>query len=416
MGMMKPQFRSIVIFGGAGFIGSNWTERLLTTTEAKVHVFDNLSRQGARHNLEYLQKVAGRTGRLQITVGDVRDAVMVSRVVRYATEIYNFAAQVAVTTSLADPRLDFEVNLGGTFNILEAARQHGQNPFLLFTSTNKVYGNSGDGAVRVDGKRYVAAGTQWHGRIGSRWTSTRPTAAPRGQPTSMCAIMPASMACARWSSGCRASRGRASSAARTRDGLRTSCIRRWKAGRSPSTATGARCATSSVFRICCAPSRPPTRSASTPQGRSTTLAAARRTAISLLELMDHVEAITGARAGYNLGEQRAGDQLVYVTDHGKFSRHHRMAARGRVVDETLGAFTSWYRGQSRVARALACRAPGRRSCWLPCGGPLSGALRAGQSQLGLHRLHLFRLPRSAHSAGAAVCRAEDSTPEAIARW
>ncbi len=147
----KSEFRSIVIFGGAGFIGSNWTERLLRTTEAKVHVFDNLSRQGSRHNLEYLQKAAGRTGRLQITVGDVRDVEMVSRVVKYATEIYNFAAQVAVTTSLADPRLDFEVNLGGTFNILEAARQHGQNPYLLFTSTNKVYGNSGDGEVRAAG-------------------------------------------------------------------------------------------------------------------------------------------------------------------------------------------------------------------------------------------------------------------------
>ena len=57
MGMMKPEFRSIVVFGGAGFIGSNWTERLLRTTEAKVHVFDNLSRQGARHNLEHLQKM-----------------------------------------------------------------------------------------------------------------------------------------------------------------------------------------------------------------------------------------------------------------------------------------------------------------------------------------------------------------------
>ncbi len=90
MGTTKSEFRSIVIFGGAGFIGSNWTERLLKTTEAKVHVFDNLSRQGARHNLEHLQEVAGRTGRLQITVGDVRDAVMVSRVVKYANRNLQF--------------------------------------------------------------------------------------------------------------------------------------------------------------------------------------------------------------------------------------------------------------------------------------------------------------------------------------
>ena len=167
MGTTKSEFRSILIFGGAGFVGSNWTERLLRTTEAKVHVFDNLSRQGTRHNLEYLQKVAGRSGRLQITVGDVRDASMVSRVVKYATEIYNFAAQVAVTTSLVDPRLDFDVNLGGTFNILEAARQHGQSPYLLFTSTNKVYGNSGHGEnvenadIQISGGKFVS---ETHGR------------------------------------------------------------------------------------------------------------------------------------------------------------------------------------------------------------------------------------------------------------
>src|SRR6266545_4806789 len=65
MGKKKSAVRSIVIFGGAGFIGSNWTERLLKTTTAKVHVFDNLSRAGARRNLEELQELAGSmdTGR-----------------------------------------------------------------------------------------------------------------------------------------------------------------------------------------------------------------------------------------------------------------------------------------------------------------------------------------------------------------
>ena len=48
--------------------------------------------------------------------------------------------------------------------------------------------------------------------------------------------------------------------------------------------------------------------------------------VSLLELMDRIEELTGARTGYNFGEQRAGDQLIYVTNHGKFSRAHRMAA------------------------------------------------------------------------------------------
>lgn len=137
----RNSFRSVLIFGGAGFIGSNWAAYLLEHSDAKIHIFDNLSRPGARHNLTWLEKLAQGTSRLKITIGDVRDAAHVARAVRYATEIYHLAAQVAVTTSLRDPRLDFDVNLGGSFNILEAARTHGCRPFMLFTSTNKVYGS-----------------------------------------------------------------------------------------------------------------------------------------------------------------------------------------------------------------------------------------------------------------------------------
>src|SRR4051795_7788603 len=133
-------FRSVVIFGGAGFIGSNPPYHLLRETKTKDHVFDNLSRPGARHNLEWLQEAAKDSGRLKITIGDVRNYTLVERAVRHATEIYHFAAQVAVTTSIDDPRTDFDVNAGGTLNILEAARKGGHRPFILYTSTNKVYG------------------------------------------------------------------------------------------------------------------------------------------------------------------------------------------------------------------------------------------------------------------------------------
>jgi CDP-paratose 2-epimerase len=154
--MKKVQeFRSVLIFGGAGFIGSNLAHHLLETTGAKVHVFDNLSRPGVRHNLHWLQKAAApSSGRLQITIGDVRDAALVERAVRHATEIYHFAAQVAVTTSISDPRLDFEVNLLGTFNVLEAVRKSGRRPFLVFTSTNKVYGDMGMRPLAMTASRY----------------------------------------------------------------------------------------------------------------------------------------------------------------------------------------------------------------------------------------------------------------------
>lgn len=133
--------RSVLIFGGAGFVGSNWAHHLLTNTNALVHVFDNLSLNHAQHNLRWLQTCPGATARLQVTVGDVRDYRAVEQAVFAASEIYHFAAQVAVTTSLEDPRTDFEVNAGGTFNVVEAARRSGNRPFVLFTSTSKVYGH-----------------------------------------------------------------------------------------------------------------------------------------------------------------------------------------------------------------------------------------------------------------------------------
>lgn len=148
------RFRSALIFGGAGFIGSNWANWLLQNSCAKVHVFDNLSRPGVRNNLDWLQNSARGSGRLTITVGDVRNARMVESATRHATEIYHFAAQVAVTTSVSDPRYDFEVNVGGTLNILEAARKLSRKPFILFTSTNKVYGRIPDSAIVRENGHY----------------------------------------------------------------------------------------------------------------------------------------------------------------------------------------------------------------------------------------------------------------------
>jgi len=152
--MRKHEGRSVTIFGGAGFIGSNLAHSLLTTTDARVHVFDNLSRTGVHHNLQWLKRAAGKSGRLQVTLGDIRDQRLVERAVSQASEIYQLAAQVAVTTSVEDPRLDFETNLAGTFNVLDAARRSGNNPFLAFTSTNKVYGDLGLGEPMVNGRRY----------------------------------------------------------------------------------------------------------------------------------------------------------------------------------------------------------------------------------------------------------------------
>jgi CDP-paratose 2-epimerase len=128
----------VVIFGGAGFIGANLTHRLLTSGEA-VRVFDNLSRPGVDRNVDWLRNLHG--GRFELRVDDVRDAAAVQGAVADAAAVFHFAAQVAVTTSLCDPMHDFAVNAKGTLNVLEAVRRAREPVPIIFTSTNKVYGN-----------------------------------------------------------------------------------------------------------------------------------------------------------------------------------------------------------------------------------------------------------------------------------
>ena len=144
--------RNYFITGGAGFIGSNYVKRLLERGE-KVCIYDNLSRAGARRNLVWLREKFGETA-FQLTVGDVRDADLLKTSSCEADVVIHLAAQVAVTTSVIEPREDFEINAGGTFNMLEAARLNERKPVILYASTNKVYGGMEDVKVVEDGMRW----------------------------------------------------------------------------------------------------------------------------------------------------------------------------------------------------------------------------------------------------------------------
>ena len=146
----------VLITGGAGFIGTNLAERLLSAGQ-RVLVFDNLSRAGVRHNVEWLCKQF--PGRVNLEVADVRDANAVTRAVARADRVYHFAAQVAVTTSLEDPTNDFEINARGTLNVLEAIRRGRSSAALVVTSTNKVYGGLDDVELRKEGQRYAPVST-----------------------------------------------------------------------------------------------------------------------------------------------------------------------------------------------------------------------------------------------------------------
>jgi len=137
--------KNYLITGGAGFIGSNYVSKLLQRGE-QVTVFDNLSRSGARLNLEWLRTTYGDKA-FQLIKGDVKDAVAITAAAKNADVIVHLAAQVAVTTSVNDPRNDFETNALGTFNVLEAARASKQKPVVIYASTNKVYGEMEDVGV-----------------------------------------------------------------------------------------------------------------------------------------------------------------------------------------------------------------------------------------------------------------------------
>lgn len=141
----------ILITGGAGFIGSALADRFLRQGQPVI-VFDDLSRAHVSRNVEHLQ---GRHGaKVDVVIADVRDARAVREAVERASFVYHFAAQVAVTTSLADPVRDFEVNARGTLNVLEALRAMDRPPPLLFASTNKVYGALPDLPLERCGERY----------------------------------------------------------------------------------------------------------------------------------------------------------------------------------------------------------------------------------------------------------------------
>jgi CDP-paratose 2-epimerase len=129
---------TILITGGAGFIGTNLAYRLLRDGH-KVLLLDNFSRRGVRRNVDWLLRLYPDKVRIEVT--DVRDADAVLRAVKNSVAVFHFAAQVAVTSSLSEPMNDFQINAGGTLNVLEALRAVQDSPPLVFTSTNKVYGS-----------------------------------------------------------------------------------------------------------------------------------------------------------------------------------------------------------------------------------------------------------------------------------
>ena len=144
----------IIITGVAGFIGTALASRILSKPGGQVIGMDNLSRRGAAENLVFLESFGSS---LSLHRGDIRDVSFVEDLVRHHADsdaIVHLAGQTAVTSSVSDPRHDFDVNAGGTFNVLEAVRAHAPGMPFLYASTNKVYGGIDHEAVNRTGERY----------------------------------------------------------------------------------------------------------------------------------------------------------------------------------------------------------------------------------------------------------------------
>lgn len=144
----------LLITGGCGFLGSNLAAHALKERYELV-VFDSLYRAGSVDNLAWLKS----QGTFDFVHGDIRNQNDIARLVQSfrPDAIFHLAGQVAMTTSIANPRMDFEVNAMGSHNLLEAVRCHAPETVVIYSSTNKVYGDLEQYAYRETDTRYECA-------------------------------------------------------------------------------------------------------------------------------------------------------------------------------------------------------------------------------------------------------------------
>jgi CDP-paratose 2-epimerase len=127
-----------LITGGCGFVGSNLAAEVLKKGEELI-IFDNLFRFGSSKNLDWLKSI----GNFKYYPFDIRNLNDVETVIRLEKPdvVFHLAGQVAMTTSISNPRLDFEINALGTFNLLDSIRKYSPQTIVLYSSSNKVYGD-----------------------------------------------------------------------------------------------------------------------------------------------------------------------------------------------------------------------------------------------------------------------------------
>ena len=334
--------RPVLITGGAGFLGCNIAHRLAAEGR-EVRILDSLARPGVEANLAWLKE--RHKGRIAVLLADIRDQAAVREAVSGAEAVLHLAAQVAVTTSLADPIHDFEVNARGTLNLLEAMREQCQPPALLFASTNKVYGKLlADGELVRNGDRWEPAAAALQAGCDERTPLDlySPYGCSKGVADQYvidyarcfglrtlvfrmsCLYGPRQFGTEDqgWVAHflIRALRGEAvtiyGDGAQVRDALFVDdAVDAWLLALGQIDKLG---------------------------GRAFNLGGGPPCTLSLLEMLAHIERLTGQRPEVRFAQARPGDQLWYVSDIRAFEQ--ATGWRPRVgLDEGLGALTDWLR-------------------------------------------------------------------------
>ena len=142
----------VLVTGGAGFIGSNLADRLAAAGQ-QVVIYDAVTRAGVERNLAWLERRHGAS--IEIVRADIRDTARLAAAAEGVEAVFHLAGQVAVTTSLLEPLDDFEINVRGTLGLLDILRRQGGGVPLIFASTNKVYGDLADVTLARTNDAYV---------------------------------------------------------------------------------------------------------------------------------------------------------------------------------------------------------------------------------------------------------------------
>ncbi|MDP8917163.1 MAG: SDR family NAD(P)-dependent oxidoreductase [Pseudomonadota bacterium] len=346
---MKP----ILVTGGAGFIGSNLADRLAGEGH-HVLIYDALQRPGVERNLDWLK--SRHPQRISAAVADVRDSDALAQAASEASAVFHLAAQVAVTTSMVDPVTDFDVNMGATLTVLEALRRSGSGAPLLFASTNKVYGGledlefdleddayvPRDPAIRAQGvgeNRSLDFHTPYGCSKGAADQYVLDYARSFGVPT---AVMRMSCIYGPRQMGTEDQGWVAHFLIRALDGQPISIFGDGRQVRDILDVSDAVDAWTAAFRRMGAVS-----------GRAFNLGGGPANAVSLRQVLKHIETVAGRKVELEFSDWRPGDQRYYVSDTRR-ARAELGLGEPRAWREGVAALAEWLQAE-RAARAAPRR-------------------------------------------------------------